>query len=76
MYATATFALGGWVGAGFSAAAQVVVLALSFPPDQFLVALSLLWIPAGMIGGAIFYFFYLSAIVNLRRSSQVIRPRS
>jgi hypothetical protein len=65
MYATATLALGGWVGAGFSAAVQAVVLALSFRPDQFLVTLSLIWIPASVIGGAIFYFFYLSAIVNL-----------
>jgi hypothetical protein len=65
MYATATLALGGWVGAGFSAAAQAVVLALSFRPDQFLVPLSLIWIPVSVIGGAFFYFFYLSALIDL-----------
>ena len=64
MYAYATLALGGWVGAGFSAAVQAVVLALSFRPDQFLVSLSLIWIPASVIGGAIFYFFYLSALLE------------
>jgi hypothetical protein len=64
MYAYATFGLGGWVGAGFSAAAQAVVLTMSFRPDQFLVPLSLIWIPASVIGGAIFYFFYLSALLE------------
>lgn len=64
MYAFATFALGGWVGAGFSAAAQAVVLARSFRRDNFLVALSLIWIPASVIGGAIFYFLYLTAILT------------
>jgi hypothetical protein len=65
MYAFATFALGGWVGAGFSAAAQAVVLARSFRRDNFLVALSLIWIPASVIGGAIFYYLYLTALVTI-----------
>jgi hypothetical protein len=70
VYAVATFAFGGWLGAGFSAAAQAVVLAVSFRRDNFLVAVSLIWIPASVIGGAIFYFFYFPALVTLSSPQQ------
>jgi hypothetical protein len=52
-----TLGLGGWLGAGVSALAQWLLLARSTGR----LGLSLLWFPASLIGGAIFYFcYYLS----------------
>jgi hypothetical protein len=55
MFAGLTFGLGGWLGGGFSAAVQSVVLAMSARDDELSWRLSFLWIPASVIGGAVFY---------------------
>jgi hypothetical protein len=54
-FAGVTFGLGGWLGAGFSAAVQSVVLAMSARNDELSLRLSFLWIPASVIGGLVFY---------------------
>jgi hypothetical protein len=58
MFAGLTFGLGGWLGGGFSAAVQSVVLAMSARNDELSLKLSFLWIPASVIGGALFYVCY------------------
>jgi hypothetical protein len=76
-FAFATLGLGGWLGGGFSAAGQCVVLARSMGRNSRLAKLSALWIPASMIGGAIFYFCYyvaLSEITSLPRPSRPPSP--
>jgi hypothetical protein len=63
MFAAGTFGFGGWLGGAFSAAAQSVLLALSARNDDLSLRLSLvLWIPASVIGGAVFYFCYWAAL--------------
>jgi hypothetical protein len=63
-FAMATFGLAGWLGGAFSAIAQSTVLVMAFQRDASLVRLSLLYVPAGVIGGAIFYFCYWFAPSN------------
>jgi hypothetical protein len=55
MFGGLTLGLGGWLGGGFSAAVQSVVLATSARNDELSLKLSFLWIPASVIGGAVFY---------------------
>ncbi len=52
-----TFGFLGWIGAGVSAFAQWVLLDRSTSRP----ALSFLWVPASLIGGAIFYFAYFTS---------------
>lgn len=60
-FATGTLTLGGWLGAGFSAVAQQLVLYLHFHRrrDEWLAMVSTIWLPSAVVGGAIFYFCYL-----------------
>jgi hypothetical protein len=62
-FAGLTFGFGGWLGGGVSAAAQTLVLALGAGRDETLMRVSFLWLPASLIGGALFYFGYYSALV-------------
>src|SRR6266853_3450552 len=54
MFAGVTFGFGGWLGGAFSAAAQTVLLAMSARNDDLSLRLSFLWVPASVIGGAVF----------------------
>ncbi len=62
MFAGVTFGFGGWLGGAFSAAAQTVLLAMSARNDDLSLRLSFLWVPASVIGGAVFYFCYWGAL--------------
>jgi hypothetical protein len=62
MFAGVTFGFGGWLGGAFSAAAQAVLLAMSARNDDLSLRLSFLWVPASVIGGAVFYFCYWGAL--------------
>lgn len=71
-FAGLTFGFGGWLGAGFSAAAQTLVLALGAGRDETLMRVSFVWLPASLIGGALFYFAYYAALaLAVEPSSQV-----
>jgi hypothetical protein len=58
----ATFTLGGWLGGAFSALLQVALLALAFREDARLAILSVVWLPAALLGSLIFYFAYIVAV--------------
>jgi hypothetical protein len=72
LYGMATLGLGGWIGAAFSAAAQTLLLAWSARHDERLLLFSLLWFPAALVGGALFYFGYYFALLTVQPSSGVI----
>ena len=55
-----TVAIGGWLGAGVSATAQAGVLLWSLRRNQLM--FGLLWVAAAVIGGAVFYVFFLVAL--------------
>lgn len=59
-----TLGLGGWLATGVSSVAQWVLLRRSTRRPR----LSLLWIPANLIGGGIFYFCYFTASAELYSS--------
>ncbi len=61
-FAGLTFGFGGWLGAGISGAAQTLVLALGAGRDETLMRVSFLWLPASLIGSALFYSGYYSAL--------------
>jgi hypothetical protein len=61
VFALLTLGYGGWLGAGVSAIGQWLLLARATGRD----GLSFLWVPASLIGGAIFYFCYLVGTVEL-----------
>lgn len=62
LFGMATLGFGGWLGAGFSAAAQTLVLTWGARRDERSMLLSLLWFPAALVGGALFYFSYWPAL--------------
>jgi hypothetical protein len=62
-YGTATFSLGGWFGAGFSAAVQTAILLATFGRYSRMTIASAMWFPAAIFGGAIFYFSYLVSVM-------------
>src|SRR5438128_4639742 len=55
-----TVAIGGWLGAGVSATAQAGVLLWSLRRSQLM--FGLLWVAAAVVGGAVFYVFFLVAL--------------
>jgi hypothetical protein len=55
-----TVAIGGWLGAGVSATAQSGVLLWSLRRSQLM--FGLFWVAAAVIGGAVFYVFFLVAL--------------
>jgi len=55
-----TVTIGGWLGAFVSATAQSVVLVLTLRRSQLM--FGLLWVPTAVIGGAVFYVFFLVAL--------------
>jgi hypothetical protein len=61
VFALLTLGYGGWLGAGVSALGQWLLLARSTGRE----GVSFLWVPASLIGGAIFYFCYLVGTVEL-----------
>ncbi len=64
--ATATLLFGGWLGSGFSAIAQQLVLFLYLykRKDEWLAWVSTIWLPFAVVGGAIFYFSYVVSALN------------
>ena len=68
-FAAATLFYGGWLAGGISAIAQMSVLAIYFGNDTRKVTVSVFWLPAAIVGGAIFYFSYLFSVFNPGRYS-------
>jgi len=68
-FAMATLTFGGWIGSGVSALAQMAVLAVYFRNDTRMASLTILWLPAEVLGGAIFYFAYELSSFNIGRYS-------
>ena len=70
--AFATLGLGGWIGALVPAAAQTLVLSVSFKrgPRGSTLPLALAWFPAAMLGAIAFYSNFV-AVLNRRGGSPV-----